>query len=490
MCFYISPSNCDVFVTFNFWKLPNFANIANDVPTANTTDKEDEEQQKIKIDELPDVMLANIASFLDLQSFIRFERSNRFIFTTVRSMPTIKLTAETFMKYLQFTMDEDNVNESFYDLDRFKSSKHLHIDLKQFSHFNVENWYPCILLSDLSICQNLSSLKISLHDDFDIKPDLELYIFCELKAFESLSNITAFSFAGSIEDLLCFDSDILARMVNLEKIYIDNYQAKHKLEPVFIERFASCLSNLSKLRALSFFTKWTPNMNPIFRAVGHQLEKLDLRHTRISDADSYDEAQFDDVNLQNLKELCLSAPSKTVIDCLLNQCGMEKLEIIVMNASYDYVDLTNEYKQSLISLFSLKTIQRIHVSSDNDEKQMVMMKIIESAVKRNKYEEMKIRLQWAETEVSSDAFDYLTDLIKTMQKQCNSFGIMCTFVRQQTDNVQKLRDRIDEFMKASRGIYSKHFVGRTHTDGSPDDTLFCCYNSRTVAYSGNKLIKS
>ena len=179
-CVFISVPPIVTFLSFNFWKLPNFANTANDDPKPNAKEKENEEQQKLKIDELPDVMLANIASFLDLQSFIHFEQSNRFIFTTIRSMPTMELTDEIFMEYLHFTMDGQN--QPFYDLDRFKFSKHLHIDLEA-----RKDLAPLISLRDLSIFQNLSSLKISSDD---ITPDLEHYICCELKQFESLSNIS------------------------------------------------------------------------------------------------------------------------------------------------------------------------------------------------------------------------------------------------------------------------------------------------------------
>ena len=426
--------------------MPNFTNIANDDPTANATDKEDEEQQKLKIDELPDVMLANISSFLDLQSFIHFEQSNRFIFTTIRSLPTMELTDETFMKYLQFTMDEDN--KPFYDLDRFKLSKHLHINLD-----GAEDLAPLISLRDLSICQNLSSLKISLHDDTDNpyryhrigKPEFEKYIFDEIKQFDCLSDITSFSFFGWIEEVSYFDPSVLQSMINLKSIHIDNYLAENYPDPCIIEKFASCMSNLSKLRSLSFCSTYvTLNLNPILRAIGHQLEVLDLSKMPISNAGSYDEEQFQNVHLQNLKELHLAYPSKGAIDCLLDQCGMEQLEKIFINASYYDVDVTDEHKQSLVSLLSFRTINEIHVEGYNYEKNRLrmMMKIIERAIKRNKYEEMKIDLDCAR-EAADDVIAHLKDLMATMEVQCKKFCIDCRF----KDNGRNHADDIYKFIE-------------------------------------------
>eukprot|EP01084_Bolivina_argentea_P028481 52922_1 len=312
----------------------------NNFTNENSESELEQESEPLKIDELPLEMISFISSFMDFQSILSFEKTNKSIFIGTRSPPSLQeINAEMFGKCISYCRN----NKSIYHYYRFKNLKRIEMEIGDLYAYH----YPDDL--SFSVPPILTDKYISMQD-FPFWNSLQcLSIFDEQYAYDEevinqlsccdLSNIHTFRFQGE---------DYSGRYLKL----ISNAQ--------FVDFNGSAdLDEMSRIQSTHNFRGFSVSCyiseqekelrKVLFKPVKETLESL-----HVPPYPGY--VEFIDAKLGNLKELCLSEWSQTDIDCLMKH-NMKKLKrIYLCNVCDDGCIIIPKIKPFLIQCNSLEYI--------------------------------------------------------------------------------------------------------------------------------------
>eukprot|EP01083_Nonionella_stella_P120716 362008_1 len=265
-----------------------------------------------RIDKLPSTLIAECASYLPLNEYFRFSRSNRQIFVSVnKPFKLYELTGAALRKCPQ-TMN----------MRKFKAVKSIHIDIERFNqHISIPNQ---------SIWKDSSFDKVTLSNNFS-DDETRTAAFFAKKAI-NLNKITELRLChfGDDDDSLFYSCKAFCKILSclknvkrlwLQHIYLDRVEVKQ-----------------SELFNKDLVQKWFPNLTSfgidvssttvielgraIIDSIGHQIESL-----QISGSAGASALETVTCNFSKLKELELSYPSQACLNAFSKVTALQSMSV-------------------------------------------------------------------------------------------------------------------------------------------------------------------
>eukprot|EP01084_Bolivina_argentea_P288306 494809_1 len=379
----------------------------------------------VKLDKLPNAMISKISSFLDFDSTLDFEQCNKSIFIGTRS-PIALYTMKYFYSYLYYT--NNSSNNSLQTWNRFKSIKELSFKASDFYDWDndremfvyefadkseYEGYYDdsddekkMYYLFDLPIWNNLQTLTVTVETGYD---HCELGTDCPLEEFIhdfskcNLSNISTFRFISSeyIEkkDFNDFLQFVVDSFPNIEFIEINSRGRFNE------QIMMNDINWTNNLKGISFKSPYSHNTGfcKILSNISDQLQSyhhggyrekihgnvdihgIDLRRMLLLASKNNTHSFLKDIYFPNLKELCITSPTKPDIDIFVHQ-NLKHLQRIYVDVSakkFDTIKADHEATLQLLFFNTIKSLSYIAIKA-NEKNIHIMLKILQNSLKIDK----------------------------------------------------------------------------------------------------------
>eukprot|EP01083_Nonionella_stella_P156859 508439_1 len=252
----------------------------------------------LRIDKLPSALIAECASYLPLNEYVRLSRTNRQMFVSTNKPFTLyELPCSAFRKYPQ-TMS----------MHKFKSVKSLCIDIEQFNQ--------TLSTSNQSIWKHSSFDKVQLWNKSNDETNTTLFLDKNAINVDGIGTLDLFDF-GNLEQGHHHKqfTAVLGRFRNvkhlsLREIYLSAFQYNDRDKSAIAKRELSIAKWFPNLTSLYVSTACRYTMllvTLIVNAVGHRLESLTIPEDYASELHC---------NFSNLKELEFECCDTTNPQCL------------------------------------------------------------------------------------------------------------------------------------------------------------------------------
>ena len=314
---------------------------------------EEYDDERNNLNFLPSLAIAAISSFLAFGDVINLEKCSKSIFVASRSAISLSSLPELYSgKLMNYLRDNEIKNACFY-WDRFKSIKQFTLNISDFIRYDenevwLENLFQCeypYKLNNLPFWSNLQELTIKGSD-----PVLEI----------GLDAIRQTSPTRQLVNDLCnlpFD--------NLRKINFETYMHESDMDRILSN--AKCLEYASA-ESFAQITSFSNKMKGyVITGDDHRvpispsIESLHLPR--------YDGAADLQMDLPNLKEICLHSPEQKELDWI-NKHALSCLGRINCKL-WDNFSLDEKLEQSLQLLFGAPTVNYVSISADKYLNEMI-----------------------------------------------------------------------------------------------------------------------
>eukprot|EP01084_Bolivina_argentea_P164504 286006_1 len=336
--------------------------------------------KSIQFDDLPSIMISEIASFLPFDDLKSIELSNRSIFIGTRSPISLnQLSPQYSSKLISYLTENQSENDYFF-FHRFQSIKTLTLNISNFYDDDDYDWSEYnYKLNRLPLFPQLNHLNIAMDKDCHEEKYIDEPFMQHLKLFLANHNIEIACF-----DFIDYDS------INTVLSYIPKLQFV-EIPAVDPDVYACIDEELNQ----EFVYSLPKQMKAISIYYGYYNETINMPNNikSLHLSWKYNYAN-PNCKFNDLEEICLFEPSEEQFSFFANQ-NLQKLRRIHIcdDPNYSYIiDNRQKIQESMRIIFSAPNIEYISLKMDLETYNIFNM--IQNIFSQNrKKKSIKIRLE-------------------------------------------------------------------------------------------------